>query len=159
MRPSEDGVESNGKQTAGPYERNSIRPLTMASLLGAGEAGTERTEARVMPEGIIRPSPSWNKGVETEGSRGTRKTLNAVRACESDSGMVRGGWRQNGRKCRSSEPGIPSGSRRSMSARESEPAYELRNAVMGAEQRRVGRWMRERQTRPEATASQCFRTS
>lgn len=57
MRPSEDGVESNGKQTAGPYERNSIRPLTMASLLGAGEAGTERTEARVIPEGDHPPFP------------------------------------------------------------------------------------------------------
>jgi len=65
--PSEGGVESNGKRTAGPYARNSIRPMTLASPLASGEAETEWN--RTIGDSKTRPrSPSKQRRVETRGS-------------------------------------------------------------------------------------------
>jgi len=71
-------VESNGRRTTGPHERNSIRPSQLASLRVSGEAQ-------------IREMDADGKRSCAGSHMGDRELKEPVRRCG-------GGWRQNGRK-------------------------------------------------------------
>jgi len=117
--PPKVGWGATGGEPVGPYERNSIRPDEVASLLANGEARN--------PMGADGKRPCGVSPEREMKQAGRKRTWNNI------------GWLETERQGSSDDVnrGYPPCA---LNERwKSEPSYELRSAVTGVERREAGR--------------------